>query len=220
MIGDTVPVVVEKLTRGNGNMTRKVIVVLNGLPRSGKDSFADAAVTYVNSVYRKRAIKLSSVDKIKEAASLIGWEGEKDSNSREFLAELKYLSSKHFDHSFNYITSEIQKFLPDLAFVMIREPDEIQRLMDHYKGTDYEVKVVLVRGNFEKEYDNIADSSISGYNNYDVVLYNHGTLADWQKIARNFIDNTLEEEKQTFLKEEKQTFWQWLCSWDTLGDLE
>lgn len=196
-------------------MNKKLIVILNGLPKSGKEEFAAECGRYfTNSLEYKTsddpyflfgekglAIKLSSVDVVKQAAISFGWDGKtKTPEIREFLANLKNMATKVFDQPFRYITDTIQEELPTLAFIMAREPKEIKRLVDHYKDTDYEVHVLLIRGKLEEEHNNVADSSVLGYNAYTGHLYNNGTLEQWKQIARNWIDDAFLEKKEPKVK--------------------
>ena len=56
----------------------KNIVIINGYGGSGKDTFVEFVSKY-NKVYN-----FSSVDKVKEIAKLIGWNGKKEEKDRKF----------------------------------------------------------------------------------------------------------------------------------------
>lgn len=83
----------------------KHIIVINGLPRSGKDTFV-----YLVSKYAITS-NFSSVDFVKDVAKYAGWNGEKDGKSRLFLSKLKELLSKYDDIPYKKIKEEIIWFM-------------------------------------------------------------------------------------------------------------
>ena len=108
---------------------RKMVFVVNGKPRAGKDTFAQILNEYMD-VY-----KYSAVSKVKEIAKLCGWDGAKEERDRKFLHELKMLTSAYSDMSHKDILAEIEKFnngeiQADVFVVDIREPEEIERLLN------------------------------------------------------------------------------------------
>ena len=82
----------------------KMIFIVNGKPRAGKDTFAQILNEYMD-VY-----KYSSVTKVKEIAKQCGWTGAKEEKDRKFLHELKMLTSAYSDMSYNDVLEEIDKF--------------------------------------------------------------------------------------------------------------
>ena len=62
---------------------KKQIIILNGTGGSGKDTFISLCLKYAS------CMSISSVDKVYEAASLLGWTGTKTDKDRKFLADLK-----------------------------------------------------------------------------------------------------------------------------------
>ena len=63
----------------------KKIIIINGSGRCGKDTF----VEYVKKVSNDRVYLISTVDKVKEIAKTMGWDGNKDEKSRKFLSDIK-----------------------------------------------------------------------------------------------------------------------------------
>lgn len=57
----------------------KQIIIINGTGGSGKDTFVDFCSKYGN------VMNFSSIDKVKEIASLIGWNGKKAEKDCKFL---------------------------------------------------------------------------------------------------------------------------------------
>ena len=56
----------------------KKIYIVNGKPRSGKDTFAELLGKHC------RVFKYSSVDKVKQIAAKCGWDGGKTDKDRRF----------------------------------------------------------------------------------------------------------------------------------------
>ena len=62
---------------------KKQIIVINGTGGCGKTTFVELTQKY------GKVINFSSVDKVKEVAKLIGWDGKKTEKDRKFLSDLK-----------------------------------------------------------------------------------------------------------------------------------
>ena len=105
-------------------MGSKQIVIINGTGGCGKDTFVSFVSKY------KRVYNFSSIDKVKEIAKLIGWDGGKTDKDRKFLSDLKKLTTEYNDMAFNSIKDAINIFKnsdDEIMFIHIREPEEIKR---------------------------------------------------------------------------------------------
>ena len=114
-------------------------------------------------------MSISSVDKVYEVASLLGWTGTKTDKDRKFLADLKDLSTAYNDMPFEEIKKKIESFEKsdyDVLFVKLREPE------DH--------KIIT---------SNRADAKVENYN-YDYVIENN-SLSKLDCIAKKLIDEVL-----------------------------
>lgn len=155
----------------------KNIIIINGYGGSGKDTFVNLVSKY-NKVYN-----ISSVDKIKEIAKLMGWNGEKDEKSRKFLSDLKKLSTDYNDMPFNSIKNAINDFYEsdkEIMFIHIREPEEIKKA-----AKEFDAKTLFIkRDDIDKITSNYADASVENYN-YDYII-NNTTLEDLEEQAKNF----------------------------------
>ena len=78
----------------------KLVFIVNGKPRAGKDTFAMILNRYMN-VY-----KYSAITKVKEIATLCGWDGQKEERDRKFLHELKMLTSEYSDMAYQDVVNE------------------------------------------------------------------------------------------------------------------
>lgn len=170
---------------------KKTLVILNGFPRSGKDSFADFCIEHLTK-QNVKSVKFSSIDKIKEASKLIGYTDLKTDHEREFLSKLKELTTDYFDHPFNYITNFIVENDHQIFFVMIREIDEIRRIVNHYDFTEsiVEVITVLIEGNNELRLNNNSDKNVKKFV-YDYTFENFKLLYDWSNVAIEFSNQFL-----------------------------
>ena len=158
----------------------KKIVVINGTGGSGKDTFVSFCEKYI-SVYN-----FSSIDKIKEIAELLGWQGGKTEKDRKFLADLKDLSTKYNNLPYNTIKDAINKFKKSdkkLMFIHIREPEEIKKVVNNYNATT----LLITRKNYDVIKSNSADANINNYK-YDYVIEND-TLDMLEDSAKNFVNN-------------------------------
>lgn len=155
----------------------KNIIIINGYGGSGKDTFVNLVSKY-NKVYN-----ISSVDKIKEIAKLMGWNEEKDEKSRKFLSDLKKLSTDYNDMPFINIRNAVNDFYEsdkEIMFIHIREPEEIERA-----AKEFDAKTLFIkRDDIDKITSNYADASVENYN-YDYIIDNT-TLEDLEKKAKDF----------------------------------
>ena len=171
----------------------KQIIVINGTGGSGKDTFVNFVANYLN-VYN-----LSSVDKVKEIAKLIGWDGiSKTEKDRKFLSDLKKLTTIYNDMPFKEIEKGITRFKNDdnldIMFIHIREIEEIQKVVDSYPET----KTLLIkRVGQDNITSNVSDANVDNYN-YDYVIYND-TLENLQQKALEFVY----ENKNTYIRKYK-----------------
>jgi hypothetical protein len=155
--------------------------ILNGKPRSGKGTF----VEYMNKYVPVKSV--STVDVIKKVCKELGWNGEKDDNGRAALSDFKDLSTKYFDHPFEYVRNELDKFKnsDDVIFTVdVREPKDIHRLVDEcgFKS------VFISNKNITHIPNNHADMEVENYD-YDYVIHNDGTLEDFDLEVKDFLIN-------------------------------
>lgn len=162
-------------------MNNKPVYIINGSAGVGKDTFVSLCNELVP------VLNHSSIDKVKEIAREIGWNGIKDEKSRKFLSDLKLLTTMFNDMPFKDLVSTVdsfkQKDLQNKAlFLHIREPEEIERAK-----VAFGAKTVLVmRDSIKQVTSNMADANVYNYA-YDFTIYNNGTLDDLRKEAKGFL---------------------------------
>ncbi len=156
----------------------KQIIIINGTGGSGKDTFVELCSKYC------QVTNFSAIDKIKEIAKIIGWQGDKSEKSRKFLSDLKKLTIDFNDMPFNCTKEAINNFLAsdsEILFIHIREPEEIAKVVNAFNAKTLLIK----RVGLENISTNYSDASVDNYD-YDYIIEN-STLASLENHAQNFI---------------------------------
>lgn len=173
------------------NRDNKEIIVINGTGGSGKDTFVQFCMKYA------KVMNFSSIDKVKEIARLIGWDGQKREKDRKFLSDLKKLTTDYCDMPFNSVKEAIEDFDNssfELLFIHIREPEEIKKVVDAFGAKTLLVKRVGL-ANIESNY---SDANVDNYP-YDYVIENN-TLEQLDKEALNFVNEVKKNEAKQKIK--------------------
>lgn len=158
-------------------MGSKQIIIINGTGGCGKDTFVSFVSKY------KRVYNFSSIDKVKEIAKLIGWDGGKTDKDRKFLSDLKKLTTEYNDMAFNSIKDAINIFKnsdDEIMFIHIREPEEIKRAVDAFKAKTLLIK----RDGYDNIMTNVSDANVENYD-YDYIIYNK-SLEQLEDEAQKF----------------------------------
>jgi dephospho-CoA kinase len=149
------------------------LIVINGMAGVGKDQFVSYAKNSDAAVYN-----CSCVDRIKELALTIGWDGIKDEKGRRLLSDLKDTMERYNDLPFQSIIRDIEFITANEAytddiiiFIHAREPKDIQRWKDEHNAKS----LLIRRAAAETEHDNHADQNVFDYD-YDYVYSNDGDL--------------------------------------------
>ena len=172
------------------------VVAVNGKPGVGKSEFERLCKEQCNlfnrvvgfSDGRRLWIDITStVDFVKEIASMCGWDGTKTLENRKFLSDLKDLLTKWDDVPYKMIEHRAKTLPSDsdwIMFVDCREPAEIQKLKEGLNAT-----TILIRrpGDEEIETSNHADTGVFEYE-YDLNIYNEYGLNELEMMAKNFIE--------------------------------
>ena len=162
-------------------MVRKTVLIVNGKPRAGKDTFVEL-LSYMIPVY-----KYSIIEKVKCVALDCGWKGKKEERDRKFLYELKKLTDEYSDMSFIDVYEKIEAFAKDeikevLFAVDIRDPEDIEMMKD-LTGA---FTVFIENENVPEITSNPADANVANYE-YDFVIKNNGTMDDYKREVYNFL---------------------------------
>lgn len=166
----------------------KQVFIINGSGGVGKDTFVQLVSEELNSILKRlhTVINFSSVDKVKEIAKEIGWNGQKSEKDRKFLSDLKILTSEYNDMPFLSMKEKVNEFNIDekskILFLHIREPEEIERAKREFDAKT----VLIVRDSIKHITSNNADKNVFNYK-YDVVINNNGTIEELRQKAKDFI---------------------------------
>ena len=167
----------------------KTVVIINGSNGVGKDTFINLCKE--SKIPNKGVIwNISTVDKVKTAAKILGWNGEKDEASRAALHEIKMISNKYFDSSFLYVKkhTDNQLFENDIMFVHCREPEEITRFKKELTSESVKVLTLLIKREDSSVANNYADQSVNNYE-YDIVIENNKDIEALRYSAYKFLEN-------------------------------
>lgn len=165
----------------------KKIFIINGRPRSGKDTFIKMVSKYA------KTENFSSIDKVKEYALKIGWDGNKDSKGRWFLSELKKILTIYNDIPYKITCEEIEKFLKsekEIMFIHIREPEEIEKIVKKYNAES-----IIVNRTVTEEISNDSDRYVDSYCGYTYSLNNDSSFENLDNIAKSFVEYLRKEDK-------------------------
>lgn len=177
------------------------ILIINGVPRSGKSTFCDNAHDNCSFIY-----PISTIDRVKQVALFAGWSGEKNAKGRKFLSDLKDIMTEYDDIPHRYVTEFIRNRVgvldrldmisADNAIFLVqsREPEDIQRFVDELGAKT----LLICREDADINWGNHADDEVENYQ-YDYVLYNNGTLEDWQYRTVNFIETVRKEDWESHI---------------------
>lgn len=158
----------------------KKIFVINGSGGVGKDTF----VEFVSAI--TPTLNISSVDKVKEIAKQIGWDGEsKTEKDRKFLSDLKKITSEYCDMPFQYMKEKIEKYMfckQLCIFLHIREPEEIERAVKEFNAKT----ILITRYSVDPITSNTSDANVNNYK-YDYEIANNGTLETFKIVAEQFV---------------------------------
>ena len=190
--------------------TRTKVVIINGKPQSGKDTFCKYAQGYCDDDESANTLIISSVDPLKEMLTQLGWDGTKTDKIRDILMDMKQLWVQNQDGPTMFLFNNILEFHKactgedNIVFVHIREPEEIKKLVNALTGFEsmgIDVISLLVIREGEEDTPNQPaetrrsdDEALINSYEYDVTINNDEDLIKLQELAAEFVDKLLEDE--------------------------
>lgn len=175
----------------------KQIFIINGSGGIGKDTFVELVSVELNDKLKRfhTVVNFSSVDRVKEIAKEIGWDGRKTEKDRKFLSDLKSLTRDYCDMPFQSMKNKIKEFLESeegqVLFLHIREPDEIKRVVNEFGAKT----ILIVRDSVTQITSNTSDKNVFDYH-YDFIVDNNGTIEELQEKAKQFVNKFLIQSKE------------------------
>lgn len=172
--------------------------MINGYPRPGKDTFIDFVSKVVDTNKESKfkwVYNHSSIQTIKNLSQVLGYdESRKDARDRDFLANFKKLADEAYDFTFNEAIRNFDFYNQNIAtmfFYYVREPYNIQRMVDYCKNNNIRFVTVLIYRDNEEEVlkgiSNKSDLNVEDYC-YHVEIDNTGTLEDLEYKAKQFVE--------------------------------
>lgn len=184
-------------------MSKTHIIIINGAPRAGKDTTISlmrrTIVKEWSAVWNFSAY--STIDPVKEAFKMLGWNGEKDNKTRDMLASMKqwWIENSNGPIKFCYetINRKCQNNDFNIIVFQIREPDEIDKLIkliDMLKLVyDIDYHTLYITNSAEDVfYSNAADRCTANYS-YDNKITNNGTIDELESKVKTYISYIINE---------------------------
>ena len=174
------------------------VVIINGTGGSGKDTFVNFCMEHTMDKDGYMIYNVSSVDKVKEAAIILGWDGGKTEKDRKFLSDLKIMVEEYNDGNFKYMINKFNEIKDKttednkaIIFFHIREPKEIDRVINAL-GKENCISLLITTKRVEHIKSNMADAGVYDYE-YNMVLHNDHSLERLAMEAKCFVDVLLED---------------------------
>lgn len=164
------------------------VICINGLPRSGKDTF----VSFCKEQLGVNCFNISIVDFVKEVAKQFGYdENNKTGKSRKFLSDLKDVLEEWNDIPYKKVVNSILDYAekPEvniqdlLVFIHAREPKDIEKFKNSFDASTLFINNFRVENN---TISNHADAEVKNYT-YDYIIENNSSLDDLKQKAIDFI---------------------------------
>jgi hypothetical protein len=92
------------------------------------------------------------------------------------------LSTKYYNHSYEYVKGIVTHNKSDILLIHSREPEEIKLFCK-----DFNAKSLLVVRGEKKIFNNRADDSVFDIE-YDYEIYNNGTLEDLKNKVKDMLN--------------------------------
>lgn len=181
-------------------MGTRIVFIINGFPRSGKDTFANA---FLNALRRQATCaSFSSIDPVFDLFRSAGIPMDRANltdNDRCALAEVGVTLENRYGFRVAKCMNKINEFFDTVddgetrvLFIHMREPEYIEKLLDviEHKNGKAETErdkihahTVLVRRPHERtDVDNPSDQKVLEYD-YDMTIRNNGAEIDLTALA-------------------------------------
>ena len=166
-------------------MKKTLVVLINGTPRSGKDTLCKNVSNYITK-YDINTYTISTVDFVKEVYEYITGEErdilkgtDEEEKYRKFLSDSKDLYSWYDNIPNKKVKDFVDKKSKDsmydnLFFVHVREPQDIEMLKNMFNICT----TLFVERVNDNAYNNHADTNIYDYE-YKYIIENNNTLEDF-----------------------------------------
>lgn len=173
-------------------MQNKTVVVINGKPRSGKDTFCNFVIKYCEEkgMY---CDTWSTIDFEKELLeeTVHREYNPKSATDRSFLSDLKRLLNDYYDVTFRDFTNLIE-YYEGIFLIHTREWAEILKFQDYCRNNNIKFITVFMERKEQQNFDNESDSLCDFRKEiYDVIIKNNGNLEELEENAKQFCESRL-----------------------------
>lgn len=171
------------------------VVVVNGEPRAGKDTF----INNVSAMLRSRRVPVdsfSSIDPVREMLQGAGFDLDaKTEADRKLLAVIGDAVQEHSNWRTNKCIEQIDWFRwnnhrKGVFFLHIREPKNIALVQAGLAQGISMITVFIESTRSHKIMSNAADAGVRNMK-YHHVIQNNGTLGDFSNAAARFVSDVL-----------------------------
>ena len=167
------------------------VIMICGKARSGKDTLADFIINHLEN---KKPCKVQIGQYIKYyAMKYFGWDGEEETKPRDLLIHLGTdIIRNKIDQNFhiNRLVQDLEvlSYFYDTFIVSdVRFPVEIEKVKEKY---DEVITIKISRDSEElnqSQKNNITETALDNYTDYDYVIDNNGTLEELEQKAVDII---------------------------------
>lgn len=169
-----------------------IVVIVNGKPRSGKDTFCNFVIDYCEEkgMY---CDSWSTIDFEKELLEeIVNREYDpKSAIDRSFLSDLKRLINEYYDITFRDFTNLLDIY-KGVFLIHTREWAEILKFQEYCDNNDIKFITIFVTRPEEQHFNNSSDLYCDFEKNmYNIIINNDGTLEDLKENAKQFCESRL-----------------------------
>jgi len=143
---------------------------------------------------------------VKEVAKSMGWDSKKDTRGRKLLQDIgnlgrEYNENAWVDYLMDYIGNNLPQEMIDIIIIDDwRFPNESDYFLNRPElYTTFMINVQSPKREVLKGtsyYKDVSETSLDGYNKFNYIIENHGTLEDLETKSVNVLYDIIEESKK------------------------
>ena len=185
-------------------LAKTIVLLVSGKAGVGKSTFSRAMIT-ATEPYDFNSVIIPFAQKLKEMATLMGWDGKKDDKGRKFLQDLGKVARAYDEdvwarQAYNNVLPQYEGVIPVDIIISDdwRFPNEYYYLLNNFKRFEiFKVRISAPEREILKgtpEYDDISENSLpseldSSY--YDFIIDNSGTIDELHLSAERTLRQIL-----------------------------